>query len=116
MPRPSKKPPQTPGERLFAAVTEAYALDEHELVLLHEAGRTADLCADLQAVLDEADGPLMSTRAGVRAHPAAVELRQQRVTLARLLVARRVPAGEEEASGPSRLPVRGPRGFYGKAS
>jgi len=102
----------TPGERLSAAVLGEFELLEHELVLLEEAARTLDLCASLQAVVD-ADGPLMPTRAGVRAHPAAVELRQQRITLARLLAVLRIPWGEEGEG--ARVQRRAVRGVYGVA-
>ena len=52
-------------------------------------------------------------RRGRRAHPALVEARQQRIALARLLAALRLPAGEEEAG--DRRPQRrmGVRGVYG---
>lgn len=101
---------QSAGQRLSRALKATYELNTHELVLLEEAAHTLDLCIALQAALDE-DGPLMPTRAGVRAHPAAVELRQQRITLARLLAALRVPEGDEEASA-TRQSRRGPRGVH----
>ncbi len=52
---------------------------------------------------------------GDRANPALVELRQQRILLARLIVALRVPLGEAEdmvAKGPARTQRRGARGVY----
>src|SRR3546814_1101361 len=51
-----------------------------------------------------------------KAHPGVVEMRQQRIALARLLAALRLPAGEEGALGtPARRPQRrgGARGVYG---
>jgi hypothetical protein len=42
----------------------------------------------------------------VRAHPAAVELRQQQMTLARIIVALRVPLGEQQDAGPVRVQRR----------
>jgi hypothetical protein len=69
-------------------------LDEHELALLRQAVAVADICEDLQALVDR-DGPLVASRLGEpRAHPALVELRQQRIVLTRLIVALRVPVGE----------------------
>jgi hypothetical protein len=56
-------------------------LDEHELTLLRRAVRTADLCEATQARVDD-DGAL----GAYKPHPALVELRQQRITLARLIV------------------------------
>jgi hypothetical protein len=106
------KPPNgagTAGKRLWRAVLDAYELDEHELSLLRQAVRCADLCDQLQAVVDE-QGPMVTTRLGeVKAHPAVVELRQQRITLARLIVALRVPLGEQDEG---RGQHRGIRGVY----
>jgi hypothetical protein len=110
------KPPEgagPAGRRLWSAVLGEYELTEHEMTLLRQAVRSADLCDVLQAVVDE-EGPLITTRLGeVRAHPAVVELRQQRITLARLVVALRVPLGEQEEE--NRQQRRGMRGVYGVA-
>jgi hypothetical protein len=92
-------------------VLEAFELDEHELALLRQAARTADLCDALQAIVD-VEGPIVDGRA----HPAVVELRQQRIVLARLIVALRVPLGDQEdaaTSAAGRLQRRGLRGVYG---
>jgi hypothetical protein len=59
----------------------------------------------LQAVLDT-DGPISESSQGIRAHPAAVELRQQRIVLARLLAALNVQSGEQDET------ARGARGVY----
>jgi hypothetical protein len=93
------------GRALWRAVLTDYDLDEHELTLLRQACRVADACDALQAILD--DEGLM---AAGRAHPALVELRQQRIVLARLIVALRVPLGESEAD--DRQQYRGARGVY----
>ncbi len=73
-------------------------------MLLDSAARTADLIADLQAVIDR-DGPMLDGKP----HPAAVEARMQRLTLGRLLAGLRIPVEDDR----SHLPHRGPRGFYG---
>ena len=98
------------GRRLWRAVLSDYELAEHELTLLRQAVRVADLCEDLQQRVDE-EGPVL----GDRAHPALVELRQQRILLARLIVALRVPLDDEENhSRPAqRTQRRGLRGVYG---
>jgi hypothetical protein len=100
-----------PGKRLWAAVNTSYELDEHELVLLREAVRVVDLCHELQGLLDR-DGPvLVDAKGSVRTHPALVELRQERLVLARLIVALRVPIGVGQSShGAPRLQYRGLRG------
>lgn len=102
------------GAKLWKAVLDEYVLEEHELLLLREAVRTVDTL-DALAARVAADGPLLGSSQGDRAHPALVEARQQRITLARLLAALRLPAGEEEAG--DRRPQRrmGVRGVYGVA-
>jgi hypothetical protein len=96
---------------LWRAVLRDYELDEHEVVILREACRTADSLDGLQALLD-AEGLTSESSQGVRVHPALVELRQQRVTFARLLTALRIPAGETEGRT---QPRGGLRGVYGLA-
>ncbi len=112
------------GRRLWRSVLADFDLAEHELTLLREACRVADLCAGLAAVV-AAEGVIATTRLGEqKVHLAVVELRQQRIVLARLVVALRVPIGDqEEAVKPSsdvgaaaRLQRRGLRGVYGGAS
>jgi hypothetical protein len=88
-------------------VVEDFDLAEHELALLRQAVHVADLCEQLQARVDE-EGTILAGRV----HPALVELRQQRILLARLVVALRVPIGEEGEQG-ARSQYRGTRGVYG---
>lgn len=106
------KPPaglKTSGRALWRAVLRDYVLDEHEKTILREACRTADSLDGLQTLLDD-EGLTSTSSQGVRVHPALVELRQQRVTFARLLTALRIPAGETD----DRTQQRGaPRGVYG---
>jgi hypothetical protein len=104
------------GKRLWRAVLGEFELAEHEMVLLRQAVRVADLCDQLQAVV-EAEGPMLRVDGNPRTHPAVVELRQQRIVLARLVVALRVPLGDQEpdtgsAGEATRLQRRGVRGFY----
>ena len=107
-PEPAPEDTGSDGRRLWDAISREYELQEHELVLLLQAVRVADTCADLQAMLDR-DGLLVRDRI----HPASVELRQQRLLLGRLIVALRVPSrdtGGEE--GAPRTQYRGLRGPY----
>jgi hypothetical protein len=113
--RKTPRPPSGTGKAgaaLWAAVLDEYELEEHEELLLREAVRTVDALDALEARV-AADGPLLASSQGERAHPALVEARQQRIALARLLAALRLPAGEEEAG--DRRPQRrqGVRGVYG---
>ena len=105
---------QKAGQRLWKAVVGHYELDEHEMTLLVQACRIADVCDELQAHID-LDGPMISGSGG-RIRPAVVELRQQRIALARLIVALRVPIGDQEETpaktGAPRQQRRGARGFY----
>jgi hypothetical protein len=97
------------GRRLWKSVLTDYELEQHEEALLVQACRTADTLEDLQCVID-AEGVLLDTKP----HPALVEARQQRLVLARLIVALRVPLGEEASPhvGSPRLQYRGIRGVY----
>lgn len=80
------------GTSLWVAVTDVLDLDEHEALALRELCRTADTLDVLQAVVDR-DGVLADSSQGMRAHPALVELRQQRIAFARLVSAMQLPSG-----------------------
>ncbi len=97
----------TAGRRLWRSVVDAFDLAEHELALLRQACATADMC-ELLAAIVAVEGPLRDGKA----HPALVELRQQRILLARLVVALRVPLGDEDAADGDRSQYRGTRGVY----
>ena len=85
-----------PGKRLWRKVIDSFDLDAPELLLLAEACRTADLCSRLQAELDET-GPILDSG---RLNPAAAELRQQRLVLARLISSLQLPKGlADDAQG-----------------
>jgi hypothetical protein len=101
-----------PGRRLWASVVDVYELTEAERALLVEAARTVDQLDRLDAIA-RADGPVVDSPQGPRAHPALVEARQQRIALGRLIATLRLPdddgAQQPVAGRPQR---RGPRGFY----
>ncbi|MGH3967730.1 MAG: terminase [Mycobacterium sp.] len=97
------------GRRLWEATVGEYELTEHETGLLLQACRTVDALDALQARLD-ADGPMVESPQGLRAHPALPELRQQRVALARLVAALGLPTGVVD-EGPKRQ-RRSARGVY----
>ena len=85
------------GRALWRSVVDRFDLDEHELALLREASRLVDLLDLLDAAVKR-DGAML----GDRVHPAAVESRQSRLALARLLAALRLPDGVETATRPQR--------------
>ena len=102
------------GKALYRSVSDHYELDEHEAALLLEAARTTDQLALLDTAVRR-NGVLIETPQGQRAHPALVEARGQRITLARLIAALRLPQGEEGDRQASARPQRrsGARGTYG---
>jgi hypothetical protein len=96
----------SPGAALAASVAGSFQLEHHERVILAQACEVLDLVTSLQEVVAR-EGPLVTTAAGdVRVHPAAVELRLERLVLARLLAALRVP--DEAGKRPQERPPRGP--------
>lgn len=114
------KPPaglRAAGKRLWCDTLEDFDLAEHERGLLLQACRTADSLDELQKVL-ERDGVLNESSQGVRVHPALPELRQQRITFARLVAALGLESGvqEDEAPKQQRRSVRGTYGIKGVVS
>ena len=111
-----KAPPETraPGRALWASIITDYELEEHERALLIEAVRTVDALDLLDAAV-RSEGAIVAGPQGIRAHPALVEARAQRVVLARLLAALRLPSGEAGDEKVSARPQRrsGARGVYG---
>lgn len=99
------------GAALWAAVLAEYDLEEHEVALLHQQCRIRDVCDKLAGIV--ATEGVMDPETG-RAHPAAVELRQQSIAFARLSAALRLPSGDEEDPAQKRRPQRrvGARGVY----
>ncbi|WP_231911998.1 P27 family phage terminase small subunit [Rhodococcus sp. HS-D2] len=114
------KPPaglRAAGKRLWSDTLEDFDLAEHERGLLLQACRTADSLDELQKVL-ERDGVLNESSQGTRVHPALPELRQQRITFARLVAALGLESGvqEDEAPKQQRRSVRGTYGIKGVVS
>lgn len=89
------------GRKLWRSVTEEFELGEHELSILLEASRTVDALDELEKIVRD-EGVTNVSPQGVRAHPALVEARQQRVTLAKLVASLRIPMEEDEAPARSR--------------
>lgn len=116
----AEKPPAAPrslkgsGQQLWRSTVAEFDLNEHELGLLREVCRTADSLDALQAVVDS-DGVLDESPQGRRAHPALVELRQQRICFARLVAQLGLPSGDEDSEAEKRIKRqrRYTRGAYG---
>jgi hypothetical protein len=96
------------GKRLWTAVERDFELDEHELALLKQACLVCDLLETLQKAVDE-EGPFIDGRIT----DTVREMRQQRIVLARLLAALRVPSGVEGDLQAGARERRPPRGVYG---
>ncbi len=103
------------GVRLWRSTVDVFELEEHELGMLREACRTADAIDGLQDVVDRA-GVLNESSQGLRAHPALVELRQQRICFARLVAQLGLPTGEQEPVSGQRRSTRGVYGITGVVS
>jgi hypothetical protein len=97
------------GKALWRSLTADYELGDHELSLLLQAARTVDLLDDLEAEI-RSGGALVDSPQGRKANPAAVEARQQRLALARLLAALRIPL--DDSHGADRTQTRSIRGVY----
>lgn len=95
------------GRALWSSVADDYELQEHEATLLLQAARVVDLLDRLDLEVRR-DGPLVDSPQGMKPHPAAVEARQQSITLARLLNALRLPNGEEGDQQAGARPQRRP--------
>lgn len=86
------------GKKLWKAVTDEFELGEHELSVLLEASRTVDALDALEKIV-RSEGVTHVSPQGVRAHPALVEARQQRVTLAKLVASLRIPLDDDQEAG-----------------
>lgn len=89
---------KTGGRRLWSRVLGEFELAEHEESLLLQACRTVDLLDRLQAVLDVEDVVIQSPQ-GSKAHPAAVEFRQQALTFAKTMASLRIPLDDDQVIG-----------------
>jgi hypothetical protein len=97
------------GKRLWQRVTAEFELAEHERLQLQSACECADTIDRLRARVTR-EGDIVDGPHGSKANPALTELRQQRITLARLVGALKLPAGLDSA--PAKPQHRGVRGVY----
>ena len=108
-------PPKGTGARgaaLWKAVLGGYELEQHEQELLLEMVRCVDQLDALHAIT-EREGLVVEGSHGLKTHPALTAAQQQRVILARLAAAIRLPSGDEAEAGGRRPQRRGsPRGVY----
>lgn len=98
------------GKKLWVAITSDYELEEHELLILKEACRTADRLDELDKDMENEPLTVVNSKGDETANPRIVEQRQQSLTFARLVASLKLPndAGQvPQARG-------GARGTYGK--
>jgi hypothetical protein len=94
------------GRRLWKEVNSEFWLEEHELTLLREAVRTVDQLDKLDVIVRR-EGLVLGGKQERKVHPAAIEARQLRLVLARVLAALRLPSGLSGKSPQRRVGVRG---------
>jgi uncharacterized protein with von Willebrand factor type A (vWA) domain len=97
------KPEVTAGvalvESILRGLPEGVELDERETVLLDQAARQADDIAALEDDVAQRGIRVPGSRAGHTViNPAVTEIRQGRLTLARLLGALELPGSASEAT------------------
>jgi len=84
-----------PGTAFWRAITDSFDLEGHENALLVEACRTLDVL-DVLAAAIQRNGVILGAEDDARVHPAVVEARQQRLALARIVAALRLPRDDDD--------------------
>lgn len=105
------KPPQGvvgAGLDLFRQLHNGLDFTAAEAQIVTELCRTVSLCELLARELD-AQGPVVDGQRGPRPNPLLAEIRQQRLTAARLIASLNIPAHPDAADQPA---ARGVRGVY----
>lgn len=99
------------GRALWRSIMGDFELGKHEESVLLQACRIVDTLDGLQEILDS-EPAIVHSPQGTKANPAAVEFRQQAVTLAKLVASLRIPLDEDQLSGRSqqRVGIRAPGG------
>jgi phage terminase small subunit len=114
-------PPRPPdgldasGRRLWRAIVKEFDPSPAELELLRQACRVLDVLDQLDEVA-AAEGAVIDSPQGRKAHPAVVEGRQQRLAFGRLLAALGLDEADEAAgagSGAASRPRSGSASFRG---
>ena len=91
------------GRQLWKHVTGDYELSAPETELLIEACRTADLCEQLQHLVDQDGLTSIGSKGQTRANPLLAELRAARLVFLRVLASLDLP---DDAGAPVVLPTR----------
>lgn len=99
------------GKKLWVAVTEDYELEEHELIILKEACRTADRLDELDKDMQGEPLVVVNQKGDETANPRIIEQRQQSLVFARLMASLKLP----DEAGAVSSGRSAPRGVYPKA-
>ncbi|HWY01249.1 MAG TPA: terminase [Mycobacterium sp.] len=100
------------GAKLWREILGNYELQQHELALLTEAVRLVDELDRLHEIIATEELITVGPH-GSKVHPAVTAAKELRICLARIVVALRVPLGDQEAESRDRRPQRrGPRGVH----
>lgn len=97
----SVKPPvglEAKGQRFWSDITKVYDLGPHELLMLEDCCREADLIDRLEQDLAAAELVVKGSMGQPVASPLVTEIRQHRSTLARLIAALKLPADDGGAA------------------
>ena len=106
------KPPEGvtgAGLDLFRELHQTLNFTVAEAQIVVELCRTVSLCELLAKELDVL-GPVVDGQRGIKVNPIAAEIRQQRLTAARLIASLNIPAHPDAAV--ERPSARGVRGVY----
>lgn len=87
---------RTAGAQMWDDVTEDFTLGPDEVRALREACRTVDELDDLRAALSGQPMTVQGSQGQPVANPLLAEVRRHRETLAKLLDALALPAGDED--------------------
>ena len=98
------------GKRLWKSITKDFELEEHELITLKEACRTADRLDELNEEMENEPLTVVNSKGDETANPRIVEQRQQALVFTRLIACLRLP--DETGSMPQRR--GGSQPSYGK--
>ena len=101
------------GLRLWRKLTASVEFDgPHAIQVLTELCRTVSLCEVLEGQL-RVEGPIVDGQRGPKVNPIMAELRQQRITAARLTAALAIPTPpDDDPADDKPAPRGGARGVY----
>ena len=112
MPAQISPPPglRDSGKRLWKSITKDFELEEHELITLKEACRTADRLDQLDKEMESEPLTVVNSKGDETANPRIVEQRQQALVFTRLMASLRLP--DETGTLPQHRGAS--RGSYGR--